>query len=226
LMYDPRNAAANARLAAFYGKGTVSGAWGAAKGTFHAVTHPFETLEAIGELRHPTRDQLQCLFGSKYHEFMNASPERQAEMIGEIIGGIEAGIVTEAGLAKMLAKLKNLGRHRLDQGVETLPGIPKRVDKSWKEKIHGDAQTTKTPGHRFRTYREAIAEAKNPDVVAVHMDHGYNRALGLDPKTISPNRRPDVLSIYRDGTIKRIEVQSATDTPAILRVEIRHLINN
>jgi RHS repeat-associated protein len=91
------------------------------------------------------------------------------------------------------------------------------VDNSWKFKIHGGAQKTGTPGHQFRTYREAIAEAKNPDVIAVYLDYGYNRALGLDPKTISPNRRPDVLSIYNDGTVKRIEVQSITDVPAILR---------
>jgi RHS repeat-associated protein len=90
------------------------------------------------------------------------------------------------------------------------------VDKSWKLKIFGSPQET-GPGHEFRTYREAIAEAKKPDVVAVHIDHGYNRALDLEPKTISPNRRPDVISIYKDGTIKRIEVQSPTDVPAVLR---------
>jgi len=93
----------------------------------------------------------------------------------------------------------------------------KSADKSWKLKIEGTAQKTGTPGHQFRTYREAIAEAKNPDVVSVHLDQGYNRALGLDPKTIQPNRRPDVLSIYEDTTIKRIEVQSITDVPAVLR---------
>jgi hypothetical protein len=94
--------------------------------------------------------------------------------------------------------------------------VANSVDKSWKLKIYGSAQKT-GPGHQFRSYREAIAEAKNPDVRAVHLDHGYNRALGLTPKTISPNRRPDVLSIYNDGTVKRIEVQSITDRPAFLR---------
>ena len=85
------------------------------------------------------------------------------------------------------------------------------VDKSWKLKIDGTAQKTGTPGHQFRTYREAIAEAKKPEVVAVHLDHGYNRALGLDPKTVSPNRRPDVVSVYQDGRVGRIEVQSKSE---------------
>ena len=59
--------------------------------------------------------------------------------------------------------------------------------------------------------------AKDPDVTSVHLDHGYNRALGLDPKTVNPNRRPDVVAVYKDGRVARIEVQSATDSPAILR---------
>jgi hypothetical protein len=84
-------------------------------------------------------------------------------------------------------------------------------------KIEGTAQKTGTPGHQFRTYREAIAEAKKPNVQRVHLDHGYNRGLDLDAKTITPNRRPDVLSLYDDGTVMRIEVQSRTDIPSVLR---------
>ena len=91
------------------------------------------------------------------------------------------------------------------------------IDKSWKLKIDGKAQKTGTPGHQFRTYREAIAEAKKPDVQSVHLDHGYNRGLDLDPKTIKSNRRPDVLSLYEDKSVVRIEVQSKTDIPSVLR---------
>ncbi len=90
-------------------------------------------------------------------------------------------------------------------------------NKSWKLKIHGTAQKTGTPGHQFRTYREAIAEAKKSNVTSVHLDHGYNRGLGLNPKTIQPNRRPDVLSVYDNKSVARIEVQSSSDVPAILR---------
>ena len=54
-------------------------------------------------------------------------------------------------------------------------------------------------------YREAITEAKKPNVTSVHLDHGYNRALNLDPKTISPNRRPDVVSIYDNRSVLRVE---------------------
>jgi hypothetical protein len=92
------------------------------------------------------------------------------------------------------------------------------VDKSWKDKIHGTAQRTgDNAGHQIRTLREAIKEAKKSDVVSVHLDHGYNRGLGLDPKTISPNRRPDVLSVYKNNDVLRIEIQSKTDIPSVLR---------
>ena len=101
--------------------------------------------------------------------------------------------------------------------IEETGPPPLLVDENWRAKIHGKAQKTKTDGHQFRTYREAIAEAKKPEVVSVHLDHGYNRALELDPKTIAPNRRPDVLAVYEDRTVVRIEVQSRTDAAAILR---------
>ena len=91
------------------------------------------------------------------------------------------------------------------------------LDKSYKLKIHGTAQKTGTPGHQFRAYREAILEAKKPNVVSVHLAHGYNRGLSLDPKTISPNRRPDMLSVYDNGVVRRVEIQSKTDVPAFLR---------
>ena len=87
---------------------------------------------------------------------------------------------------------------------------------SWKAKIEGRAHPTGTPGHSFRTYREAIKAAKDPNVESVHINHGYNRALGLEPKTIKPNRRPDVTIIHkangnRTRIVRRIEVKSKSD---------------
>ena len=102
-------------------------------------------------------------------------------------------------------------------GKNAGPSQINSIDKSWKLKIEGTAQQTGTPGHQFRTYREAIAEAKRPNVQSVHLDHGYNRGLDLEPTTIRPNRRPDVLSLYDDGSVARIEVQSRTDIPSVLR---------
>ncbi|MCA9224705.1 MAG: hypothetical protein KDA47_03805 [Planctomycetales bacterium] len=104
-----------------------------------------------------------------------------------------------------------------DDAARLAPSPGAVVDKSYKLKIHGTAQRTGTPGHQFRMYREAITEAKKPNVTSVHLDHGYNRALNLDPKTISPNRRPDVVSIYDNRSVLRVEVQSKTDLPAVLR---------
>ena len=120
---------------------------------------------------------------------------------GTFAGGGKAGIVDDA----------------LEAADDVATAPANVVDKSWKLKIQGTAQKTGTPGHQFRTYREAIAEAKNPNVRSVHLDHGYNRGLDLDPKTIQPNRRPDVLSVYDNNSVLRVEVQSKTDVPAVLR---------
>jgi hypothetical protein len=84
-------------------------------------------------------------------------------------------------------------------------------------KIFGTAQQTGNDGaHAFRSYREAILLARNPEVEAVFLNRGYNRGLDLAPNTISPNRRPDVLGRYSDGRVDRVEVWSRTDDPLVL----------
>lgn len=84
-------------------------------------------------------------------------------------------------------------------------------------KIFGTAQQTGSDGaHAFRSYREAIALARNPDVEAVYLNKGYNAGLNLAPKTITPNRRPDVLARYVDGKVERVEVFSKTDNANVL----------
>lgn len=61
-----------------------------------------------------------------------------------------------------------------------------------------------------------IKYAKQADVSKVNLDLGYNRALGLPPKTISPNLRPDVLVEYVGKRVKPIEVASKTDDVLLL----------
>ena len=91
-----------------------------------------------------------------------------------------------------------------------------------KAKIFGTAQSTGdnlvngVNPHAMQSYREAILLARNPDIDAVFLNQGYNTGLGLAPRTISPNLRPDVLGRYFDGRVARIEVQSATDTRSLL----------
>lgn len=68
----------------------------------------------------------------------------------------------------------------------------------------------------MQSYREAISLARNPDIDAVFLNQGYNAGLGLAPRTISPNLRPDVLGRYFDGRVARIEVRSATDFDDLL----------
>jgi hypothetical protein len=154
-------------------------------------------------------------------------------VIGEATGaapkfvGLEDEQVTQVQnaveLVSMLLLLRRLGKVKgPPSGAPPAQPKPPR-DRSWKAKVSGKAQKTGTPGHQFRTYREAIKEAKNPEVVRVHLDHGYNQALGVPPKTISHNRRPDVTSVYSDGRVKRIEVQSKSDDPAFLQARNQNL---
>lgn len=87
------------------------------------------------------------------------------------------------------------------------------VTPNWKDKIDGKAQKTGTDGHQFRSYREAIDAAKDPEVEKVLLDKGYNKAADLPPKTVSPNRRPDVTVVKKDGSVNAVEVPSKTDNP-------------
>ena len=77
----------------------------------------------------------------------------------------------------------------------------------------GRAQKTGTEGHRFRSYREAITEAKKGDTDHVYMNRGYKKATG---ESVTPNRRPDVTVVKKDKTVHAVEVQSKTDNPRTL----------
>ena len=60
----------------------------------------------------------------------------------------------------------------------------------------------------------------DPSVERVYLNQGINKVLGIkkgDPGYISPNRRPDVTIVKKDGTIHQREVPSASDDPYKLR---------
>jgi len=98
---------------------------------------------------------------------------------------------------------------------------PQKEGKEWRDTIIGRGQETggidggvqQTYGHRFRSYREAITEAKKGDTDQVYMNRGYKKATG---ESVTPNRRPDVIVVKKDKTVHAIEVQSKTDKPEVL----------
>jgi len=147
----------------------------------------------------PSQDlALQAIGGAEFAFYREL--QRRA-VRGAAVAG--ASVLDDAGRA---------GGGHADDAARLADDVPSTSHaKPWKAKIHGTAHATKTPGHKFRTLREAIKDAKNPDVERVHLNHGYNRALGLDPKTIGPNRRPDVTTIFKDGRVGRKEVKSLSD---------------
>jgi len=82
-------------------------------------------------------------------------------------------------------------------------------DKPWKQIIDGRAQGTKTDGHRFRSYREAIKMAKSGDYVRVRLNRSYSTTTGV---RTTPRRLPDVIGVRKNGRVDAIEVPSATDS--------------
>lgn len=99
-------------------------------------------------------------------------------------------------------------------GVKALPDAAKvnaKVDASWTGKIHGFAQKTpKDTWHPDASYAKALEYAKDPDVVAVHLNRTIDSVLGA--KGVSKSR-PDVTVIYNDGrSIRTCECVSASQT--------------
>ncbi|SEL29478.1 RHS repeat-associated core domain-containing protein [Paenibacillus sp. OK003] len=67
--------------------------------------------------------------------------------------------------------------------------------------------TNKTPGHWEAMTEKATKLAQSKDIVKVYL----NKGMGNEIKGISPNRRPDIMSVRRDGKIDQYEVPSKTD---------------
>ena len=79
-------------------------------------------------------------------------------------------------------------------------------------KIIGTAQKTGTTGHRIVSIIYAHLYAMNPKVKRVTLDLGYKRLLSGEGKfTFKWGPRPDVGVLYKDGSVKAIEVASKTD---------------
>ena len=76
-------------------------------------------------------------------------------------------------------------------------------------KILGTAQKTGITGHRMVSIIYAHLYAMNPKVKRVTLDLGYKRLLGAGNFKWRP--RPDVGVLYKDGSVRAIEVASKTD---------------
>jgi hypothetical protein len=84
-------------------------------------------------------------------------------------------------------------------------------------KIIGTAQRTGTFGHAMVTELLAYAHALSPNVQKVTMDLGYRRLFdGARHMLGRYGPRPDIAVLYKDGTVKAIEVASKTDSAAAL----------
>ena len=75
-------------------------------------------------------------------------------------------------------------------------------------KIIGTAQKTGITGHRMVSIIYAHLYAMNPKVKRVTLDLGYKRLLGAGNFKWGP--RPDVGVLYKDGSVRAIEVASKT----------------
>ena len=89
-----------------------------------------------------------------------------------------------------------------------------RPGQEWKTKIIGRAQKTQTEGHDVASYRKAIKAAKKAETEAALLNRGVKRATG---EPISPNTRPDVAVVKKDGKVYQVEVPSKSDQRRVLQ---------
>ena len=158
------------------------------------------------------------------------SVSRGEAAFGILLSAVPFGSIITKG--KKFAKIGGEVAERIDDGaavgrrideMAAAESVPLRLTpQQVKAKIFGTAQSTGETlangvnPHAMQSYRESISLARNPDIDAVFLNQGYNTGLGLAPRTISPNLRPDVLGRYFDGRVARIEVRSATDIDDVL----------
>lgn len=90
----------------------------------------------------------------------------------------------------------------------------RRIEKE--NKVPRSAQSTGTLGHAFVSKMYAQIYSLNPNVERVTMNLGYKRLLGGGNFKYGP--RPDVGILYKDGTVRVIEVASKTDIVEDLRL--------
>ncbi len=198
--------AANVGVTAAFAAATPSALarLGTVPGVSRIVASPVGQLIGRGLASRPVQGAFLVMNGAG--AINNGGAAIAAAQNGDWIGVAEGGVATIESL---------IGAHGNAQALKTGFTMPKVAeDPLWKDKIDGSAHGSNA--HKVRTYREAIKAAKDPNVESVHLNHGYNRALELEPKTISPNRRPDVTIRYKNGTVGRIEVFSKTDDIADL----------
>jgi hypothetical protein len=156
----------------------------------------------------------------------NLENRPQVHDVNFIIKGVIKG--AEYGYNGYKLASKVLGKLGTKAGTEAAKETTKKVSKKaakeqpwtirpgqeWKGKVVGKAQKTGTPGHAGQSYKEAIKEAKKPDVEKVFLNRGIKKAS--DHPIGKPNTRPDVTIKTKDGKIHQREVPSKTDKDYLL----------
>ncbi|MEW4370825.1 RHS repeat domain-containing protein [Paenibacillus kandeliae] len=92
---------------------------------------------------------------------------------------------------------------------------------AWKSKIiyPSKPHTNKTSGHWEAMTEKAEELAKSDNIVKVYL----NKGIGNEIPGASPNRRPDVMAVRKDGKIDQYEVPSKTDNIPDL---IKRMVDN
>ncbi len=98
-------------------------------------------------------------------------------------------------------------------------------DPEWKRKIRGNPQRTNGPNgsaHARQSMREAIKEAKKPNIERVHMNESYRTVTGSSGNSAVSNAQGDVVSVEKPNAegsrgIRDVEVRSPQQTPQELQ---------
>ncbi|MCC5816299.1 MAG: hypothetical protein JJT78_16230 [Leptospira sp.] len=88
--------------------------------------------------------------------------------------------------------------------------------------VDGKPQKTGTNGHAETIAEKTLELRDSGEYDKIYLNKGINRVLG-EPKLISPNRRPDIVAVRKDGRIDLFEIASETDKEEDLKERMREV---
>jgi RHS repeat-associated protein len=129
----------------------------------------------------------------------------EAADISELVNGVDSTEMKE----KIVDTAKSSG-YTYDPDLQMFgKEAAEGMGDAWKSKVvyPSKPHTNKTPGHWEAMTEKAEELAKSDDVTKVYL----NKGIGNEIPGVSPNRRPDIMVVRKDGKIDQYEVPSKTD---------------
>jgi hypothetical protein len=124
-----------------------------------------------------------------------------------------------------LEKLQKKNEENTKWIVKNYKAISDNDTRGKKEtEVEGNPQKTRTNGHAETIAEHTLKLRDSGEYEKIYLNKGINRVLGI-PKFISPNRRPDIVGVRKDGKIDLFEVPSKTDRDEDLNARMQEVLD-